>query len=151
MDSPRGRILSIERDVAPPRAIVEVARSQGCARCAAGKGCGAGLTGNDSRPRRVEALVAAGLEINEGDEVSIELAPHNVLRAATIVYGLPLGGAVIGAAGAYLAGAGDLGAAFAALAGAGTGLLEGYRRLRQAKCLQRFTPVITGRVASVGG
>lgn len=151
MDTPRGRILSIERDAAPPRAVVEVARSPGCARCAAGKGCGAALTGADSQPRRLEALLAAGLDLDEGDEVCIELAPHNVLRAAMIVYGLPLCGAVSGAAVAYLAGAGDLGAACAALAGLGAGLVAGRHRLRQATCLQQFTPVVTGRVASIGG
>lgn len=151
MDSPRGRILSIERNIAPPRAVVEVARSLGCARCAAGKGCGAGLPGAGSQPRRVEALLAAGLDLNEGDEVCIELAPHNVLRAAVIVYGLPLGGAITGAAAAYLAGAGDLGAAVAALVGLAAGLTVGRHRLRQAACLKNFTPVITGRVAGVGG
>ena len=122
MDSPRGRILSIERDGAPPRAVVEVARSLGCARCAAGKGCGAGLPGAGSQLRRVEALLAAGLELNEGDEVCIELAPHNVLRAAV-----------------------------AALVGLAAGLAVGRRRLSRAVCLKHFTPVITGRVASAGG
>lgn len=151
MDSPRGRILSIERDGASPRAVVEVARSPGCARCAAGKGCGAGLPGAGSQPRRVEALLAAGLELNEGDEVCFELAPHNVLRASVIVYGLPLGGAVTGAGFAYLAGAGDLGAAVAALVGLAAGVAVGRRRLDRATCLKHFTPVITGRVASAGG
>ena len=151
MDSPRGRILSIEFDGTPPSAVVEVPRSLGCARCAAGKGCGAGLTGADSQPRRIAALLATGLELNEGDEVSIELAPQNVLRAALIVYGLPLGGAVIGAGIAYLAGAGDLGAAFAALVGLAVGLAAGRRYLGRAACLKHFTPVITGRVAGAGG
>jgi positive regulator of sigma E activity len=150
MDTPRGRILSIERDAAPPRAVVEVARSLGCARCAAGKGCGAALAGPDAQPRRIEVHLAAGLDLDEGDEVCIELAPHNVLRAAMIVYGLPLGGAVTGAAVAYLAGAGDPGAACAALVGLGAGLVAGRYRLRQSSCLEHFTPVITGRVASIG-
>jgi sigma-E factor negative regulatory protein RseC len=150
MDSPRGRILSVHLKDAPPHAVVEVAASVRCARCAAGKGCGAGLFGGDDKPRQVDALIASDLVLGEGDQVRIELAPNNLLRASLIVYGLPLLGALAGAAVAWLSGAGDLGAAAAALAGAGLGMLAGRLRLQQSECLRAFTPVVTARIAAVG-
>ena len=148
MDNPQGRILSIHRDETPPHAVVEVAASLHCARCAAGKGCGAGLLGGDDRPRRVDALITQDLDLVEGDQVAIELAPDNLLRASLIVYGLPLLGAVTGAAGAWLAGAGDLGAAVTALVGVGVGIMAGRLRLQRAGCLRTFTPVVTARIAT---
>jgi len=149
MDNPQGRILSIHRDDTPPHAVVEVAASIRCARCAAGKGCGAGILGGDDKLRRVEALIAIDLDVGEGDQVAIELAPNNLLRASSIVYGLPLLGAVAGASGAWLSGMGDLGAAIAALAGVGVGILTGRRRLQRTGCLRTFTPVVTARIAPV--
>lgn len=146
MENPQGRILSIYPDDTPPHAVVEVAASIRCARCAAGKGCGAGLLGGDERPRRVDALIARDLELGEGDHVRIELAPNNLLRASLIVYGLPLLGALVGAAGAGLSGAGDVSAALAALGGAGIGMLAGRLRLRKNECLRAFTPVVTARI-----
>jgi len=104
MDNPRGRILSLTHDANPPRAVVEVTTSLRCARCVAGKGCGAGLIGGSSEPRRIDAQVASGLDLREGDEVRIELAPDDLLHASLLAYGLPLAGAVIGAgAGHYMA------------------------------------------------
>ena len=150
MDNPQGRILSIHRDDTPPHAVVEVAASIRCARCAAGKGCGAGILGGDEKLRRVDALLANDLDVGEGDQVAIELAPNNLLRASSIVYGLPLLGAVGGASGAWLSGMGDLGAAIAALAGVGVGILSGRRHLQRTGCLRTFTPVVTARIAAVG-
>jgi positive regulator of sigma E activity len=150
MDNPQGRILSIHRDDTPPHAVIEVAASIRCARCAAGKGCGAGILGGDEKLRRVDALIANDLDVGEGDQVAIELAPNNLLRASSIVYGLPLLGAVGGASGAWALGMGDLGAAIAALSGVGVGILSGRRHLQRTGCLRTFTPVVTARIAAVG-
>ena len=146
MDSPRGRILSIHSDAALPYAVVEVAAAPGCARCASGKGCGAGVLAGDERPRSVEALIAHGLAVREGDRVSIELAPKNLLRAALIVYGLPLTGAIAASAAAYLLGASEPAAVAMALVGAVLGSLVGRLRLREARCLRDFTPTVTERL-----
>lgn len=147
MDSPRGRILSIHSDAAPPYAVVEIAAAPGCARCASGKGCGAGVLAGDERPRSVEALIGHRLAVQVGDKVSIQLAPKNLLRAALIVYGLPLTGAIAASAAAYLLGASDPAAVAMALVGAGLGLLIGRLRLRRVRCLRDFTPTITKRLA----
>jgi sigma-E factor negative regulatory protein RseC len=127
--------------------VVEIAAAPGCARCASGKGCGAGVLAGDERPRSVEALIAHGLLVREGDRVSIQLAPKNLLRAALIVYGLPLTGAIGASAAAYVLGASDPAAVAMALVGAGLGLLLGRLRLRQARCLRDFTPTVTERLA----
>ena len=145
MDSPGGRVLTIHDDASPRRAEVEVTSAPRCARCASGRGCGAGLVGKDGRLRRVDALIPAGCEVSVGDEVHIELTPDSVLGAALIVYGLPLGGALVGAGAAYLGGLGDTAAAMIALAGLLLGALLGRMRVRRDQCLSRFTPTIVAR------
>ena len=132
----------------PRRAVVEVATALRCARCAAGKGCGAGLIGGGDAPRRVDALVAADLDLRAGDDVLLELSPDRLLHAAWLAYGLPLAGAIAGAALAWFAGAGDPGAAATALGGAALGVGLARLRLRRSGCLQRFTPTIKARLAS---
>ena len=142
MDSPGGRVLTIHNDSSPRHAEIEVVSAPRCARCASGKGCGAGFGDGDARPRRIDALIPAGFEVEVGDQVSIELAPDSLLGAAFVVYGAPLAGAVIGAGAAYLYGFGDLGSALLALAGLAAGMLIGRSRLRRDQCLRRFTPTI---------
>ena len=75
----------------------------------------------------------------------IELAPGNVLRAALLVYGLPLAGAAAGAAAAYAFALGDAGAAATALVGLAAGAMAGRRRLRDDACAARFTPTLSRR------
>ena len=146
MDNPRGRVITVTGFEPVPHALVEVDASVSCARCAEGRGCGAGLLGRSSGSRRVDARIASGLTVREGDEVRIELAPSNLLQAAMIVYGLPLAGAVLGAGLAYLAGLGELYAAMAALGGILAGLMVARLRLQKASCLQQFTPTVVERL-----
>ena len=146
MDNPRGRVITLTDSATAPYALVEVDASVSCARCAEGKGCGAGLLGRTSGSRRVDALIANGLTVGEGDEVRIELAPSNLLQASMIVYGLPLSGAVLGAALAYFVGLGELYAATAALGGILAGLMLARLRLQKTSCLRQFTPTIVERV-----
>ena len=143
MDLPEGRILSIDATSRPPRAVVEVTSAVQCARCAAGKGCGAGIVAGSGQVRRIDAVLSANVAARAGDRVTIELAPDNLLRAAAIVYGMPLAGAVVAAAAAWYAGVGDLGAACAVLAGIAAGATVGRLRLQRAACLRRFVPTVT--------
>lgn len=146
MDNPRGRVIAVTGFAPAPQALVEVDASVSCARCAEGKGCGAGLLGRRPGSRRVDARIAGGLTVGEGDEVRIELAPSNLLRASMIVYGLPLCGAVLGAALAYVVGLGELQAALAAVGGILAGLVLARQRLRKTSCLRQFTPTIVERL-----
>ncbi len=141
MEHPSGRVLAVNHET--PSAVVEVAAAFSCARCAAGKGCGAGVFGSGRRSRHIEALIAAGVDIREGDEVSIELAPRHLLNAALIVYGLPLVGALVGAGIAYAFALGDSYAALAGLAGLAAGIMIARRRAARGQC--QFTPTIVSR------
>ena len=148
MDNPSGIIQSLVSDERGTRAVVEVDVSTVCPRCAAGKGCGAGLLAGGGRPKRVEASFNINLDLAAGDNVEIALAPSNLLRASLIVYGLPMLGAVGGAGLAYLMTLGDAAAATAALVGLLSGWLVGRWRLRQRDCLANFVPTIERRLRS---
>ena len=148
MDNPRGRVIQVESSGSALLAEVEVLVESSCARCASGKGCGAGLLAGEKK-RRVQALVANGVEIRSGDEVRIELSPRNLLRASWLVYGVPLTGAVTVAALAYLLNLGDVAASLAAIAGLAIGMLVARSRLRDTSCLREFTPTIVERYPAV--
>lgn len=143
MDNPHGRVLAVDLAKTPPSAKVEVTSAVSCERCAAGKGCGAGLIGASGGNRSIEARIAPGITVDIGDEVSIELAPRNLLHAALVVYGLPLGGALLGSGVAYSLGLADLHAALAALGGIVAGFLVARRRLGACE----FNPTIVDTVA----
>ncbi len=148
MDNPTGIIQSLVSDAHGTRAVVEVDVSTACPRCAAGKGCGAGLLVGSSRLRRVEASFNADMHLAEGDNVEIALTPNNLLQAALTVYGLPMLGAVAGAGLAYVMMLGDAAAASAAILGLLGGLVAGRWRLRHAACLASFVPRIEKRLRS---
>lgn len=133
------------------RAIVDVEVATACPRCAAGRGCGAGLFANGGSSRQVEATIRAGLSIAADDLVEISLAPDNLLQAAIIVYGLPMLGAVAAAAIAYAFSLGDAAAAVAALLGLGCGLAIGRWRLRRTSCLRQFVPSVERRLEASSG
>jgi len=142
MDNPTGRVLSLVDSPDGARAVVAVQDLPACPRCAAGKGCGAGVFAVSDGERKVEARVPTNLVVSVADVVELSLAPDNVLRAAAIVYGIPLLGALAGAVIAYGARAGDVGAAGAALLGLAVGLFFSRQKLRQADCLRRFIPTV---------
>ena len=138
--------MSLVDSIDGARAVVVVDVTSACPRCAAGKGCGAGLFAGGGADRQVEATIPPGMDIAVQDVVEISLAPDNLLRAAIIVYGLPMIGAVIGAVIAYALSFGDVVAALAALTGLGSGLVLSRWRLQQTDCLQRFVPSIERRL-----
>ena len=129
MKNPSGKVLSLVDSIDGVRAIVVVEVAAACPRCATGKGCGAGIFAVGGSDRQVEASVRSGLDIAVDDVVEI-------------VYGLPMLGAIAGAAIAYVLVLGDAAAAMAALLGLGAGLAIGRWRLRQTNCLRRFTPSV---------
>ncbi len=144
MELTRGRIISVAQDHLT--ATVEVDTAVFCARCASGKGCGAGVFGSDDRPRQFAAPVLGNIRLHEGDVVRIELAPQSVLHAALIVYGIPLVTALAATGVAFFTGLPDSRAVLAAIAGLAAGVLIGRRWLQRANCLRRFTPAITGHI-----
>ncbi|MEO1201235.1 MAG: SoxR reducing system RseC family protein [Pseudomonadota bacterium] len=147
MDSPEGHIVEILRADDDRRlAVIDVDARAACARCAAGKGCGAGLFAS-SGSRRVEASIPRSVEVTAGDRVAIDLADRALLPAALIVYGWPLAGSAVGA---LLGSLGPWTGDFAPVAGAAGGLvvaaLLASRRLDSTRCIARFRPVVIGRI-----
>lgn len=148
MQNPQGRIVSIDRDH-NRNVVVEVEATVACRRCAEGKGCGAGLLNGPPQDRQVSALLVDGLVVGDGDRVSLDLAPRNLLQAAIIVYGYPLAAAILAALLALGLGLGDLAAAACALVGIGAGVLLARLRLRNAGCLRRLTPLVVEKLDRV--
>ena len=151
MDRPKGRIIELDREAEPPRAVVEVVAALRCPRCAAGKGCGAGALDGDTSPRRIDALLPPGLELSLGDGVSLELAPEDLLRASMTAYGVPLLAMLLAAGGAYLAGLGDVETVAATVAGTLVGMAISRARLHRGDCLRRMTPRVAGRQSATAG
>ncbi len=93
METPTGTLLSVAARGGLAR--VRVDQPAACARCAAGRGCGAGLFARERAGEVIEArVVADGLE--EGMAVDILLDDGGLWRAALFAYGYPLLGALGG-------------------------------------------------------
>ena len=124
--------------------MVEVASVAVCARCAAGKGCGAGLFGAKSSPTTIQIELPSSGVFNEGDPVRLEISSKRLLHASMLAYGLPLAGALtltfLG--GLFIQPLPDIVAV--ALAGSGliAGFLAGRRQLQNESCVRRFRPEI---------
>jgi sigma-E factor negative regulatory protein RseC len=144
MNNAQGRIHSFVHDNSGTRVVVDVDAAEACPRCAAGKGCGAALFTNSGR--RVEASVPDDLSLDAGDVVELSLAPDSLLRAALIVYGLPLIGAVAAVSIAWGLSLGDVAASISALAGLLLGLAIARRHLGKQRCLRQFVPTISRRL-----
>jgi sigma-E factor negative regulatory protein RseC len=147
MNVPEARVVATGAN----SATVSVEAQAVCARCAAGRGCGAGLL-QQGRTRLLDVRVADGLHLRPGDRVRLELAPLHLLRAAWLAYGLPLFALVVSVALAAVAGegAGDAGMVAAGAAGLAAGLIAGRRLLRKDSCLRQLTPVASARVGTPG-
>jgi sigma-E factor negative regulatory protein RseC len=146
MDNPTGTVQTLLGGAEAPRAVVLVDDIVACPRCAAGQGCGAGLLIGATQARRVEVSLAADMPLATGDRVELVLAAGKVLRATLIVYGLPLLGALIAAAVAFLLAWGDTVAVLAAIGGLSAGMLAGRHLLRRGACLQNFVPRVGKRL-----
>ena len=145
MEQARGRITAVHED----RVTVEVNTASFCSRCSTGKGCGAGLLGADRGPRQVDVPLPDDARFGEGDEVMLELAPQNLLRAALLVYGVPLLVVAVISVVAVLLGWSDLESVAVMLGAAVIGIAIGRRRLRRTNCLKQFTPVIRGQAGTI--
>lgn len=139
--APEGVVVAVR----PGFATVRVDAGLVCPRCAAGRGCGAGIFTRGG-PRLVEVSLPPDASLRIGQTVSLSLEPQRLLHAAWLVYGVPLLALFVAAlvAGYLLPGGASDGVALAIAAG---GLLcAGWwtrRRLRQAGCAGRFLPSLS--------
>ena len=126
------------------RITVQVDAPVACRRCAAGKGCGAGLLDGSSASRSLDVDVPVGVRLDIGDEVTLTLSPRKLLRAAVLAYGLPLASLVTAATIAWLAGAGpDSPVAVAmVIAGLTAGIFVSRYILNRGTACDQFVPTI---------
>jgi sigma-E factor negative regulatory protein RseC len=145
MNVPEGKVVLVGRGFA----TVSVNATAACARCAAGRGCGAGLL-QKRRKRLIRVNVAPGLALKVGDPVRLELAPRHLMRAAWLAYGLPLATMLIavGAASALVDSGNELVAVLFGAGGLFTGTWTGRRILAKDDCLSRIMPTACERIAS---
>ena len=122
-------------------AVLSAPRASSCARCLAGRGCGAGLLDASGCVRLEVALDGESLE--PGQQVELDMAPSRLVEASVLAYGLPLAGMI--AAAALASGFGEIATIVAATGGGIAGFAASRRWLARSGCLQRLRPRLAGR------
>lgn len=148
-DTPEGVVVAVR----PGLATIRIDESFACPRCAAGRGCGAGVFARGGS-RLVEVRPPPGVSLRVDQPVCLSLEPRFLLQAAWLVYGIPLFALLTAALAADYFMPRETSDA-AALAMAAAGLLCGgwwaRRRLRRLGCAGRFVPSVapSGRPPSL--
>ena len=85
-----GTIAALDESAGEADVIVDGAAP--CARCAEGRGCGAGIfTGRDGQ-QHLRLTVPDGISLAVGDSVTVSMQGRTLLAASALAYGLPLAG-----------------------------------------------------------
>ena len=138
----RARVLRVVDGVA----WVQCESQAGCARCAAGQGCGGGLFAKLLRGRLQELPVVLphGRERDPlaGEWLLIGLSTSAVQSASMLMYGLPLAGLLLGAVAGSALLANDLVALLGGMAGMVAGLLLARGRAGRIADGGRLQPVM---------
>lgn len=144
METPTAEIISIDGH----DALLRVDGPLGCARCAAGKGCGAGLLTTGKSKRELRLPLPAGSNFKPGDRVQLSFLPARLLRATLYAYGLPLLALTLVPLFAdwFWGPFDDAYLATLAIAAVGLAVLLGRRLLARNRCLEQLVPGISGRV-----
>lgn len=141
MESTAGLVIAVIGDTA----TVEVSSPIACRRCAAGRGCGAGLL-DAGKTSAIDVKIPPGSGLAPGDAVALVIDSQQLLQAATFAYGLPLAGLMLFAGlGALLwPEAGDAVLAALGLVGLLAGAIFSRWRLgrRNNTTCARFRPVV---------
>ena len=145
MTYPVATVISISGS----QARVEVADRSACPRCAAGKGCGAGIFGPNRESISLTVDIAEGVDIVAGDQVTLSLAPADLVHAAFFAYGAPLLGVLSAAGLAYLLvdPLSDFVAAVFSISGLLAGGIAGRVFAKRDDCVNRLSPSISGHAA----
>jgi len=126
------------------RATVRVDAPLTCARCAAGRGCGAALLQGTDRVTTIEIDVPPGCSAAVGDRVQLTVASGELLRGAMLGYGIPLAGmlAVPGLLAGLTSAPGDAATVLAAAGGLLAGWLASRYLLRRGNPCRRLVATI---------
>ena len=130
-------------------AMVDVGSVPVCPRCAAGKGCGAGLFGANAGAITLNVELPASGAFNAGESVRLAIPSSRLLRASMLAYGLPLLGALSLTMFGWLIvqPLSDAAAALFAMSGLLIGFFVGRRRLKKESCARQFQlEILTGSV-----
>lgn len=120
-------------------------RRASCGQCAAQGGCGVGALANYFGRRQPELMIENSLGVQPGDTVIIGLRDDALLAGSLLVYALPLGAMLAGAAIAAPLGVGmasDVFVLIGGITGFALGALAARWRLRCAALRQRVEPVM---------
>ena len=147
MESAIGGISVLTEQVA----TVVVESPVACKRCAAGKGCGAGIFQDTSRPREIKVVIPKGMSVRQGDVIELTIGPKFLLRAAMLAYGLPLVSMVVflGLAWMLIGNPGDGAAILLAVCGLFVGLVGGRQILDRESICEQFVPAL-GKLSDAG-
>lgn len=120
-------------------------RRASCGQCAAQGGCGVGALAHYFGRRQPELMIENTLGVERGDTVIIGLRDDALLAGSLLVYALPLGSMLAGAALAAPLGAGtasDVFVVIGGISGFAIGALAARWRLRCAALRQRVEPIM---------
>jgi len=132
--------------VSDGKLTLSVDRAVSCARCAAGRGCGAGVLDGDGRQAVLEIDVPAGRLLRPGDVVELSMPSQDLLHASFLAYGVPLTAMVLVLAVVRMAvpDGSDMLSVAAATAALMAAHLATRRWLRRRHCADRLRPQVTG-------
>jgi sigma-E factor negative regulatory protein RseC len=140
MESANGRISAL----CGTSATVVVSSPLACRRCAAGKGCGAGIFQDAAQSRQICVEIPPDMVVQVGDNIEIAIASRHLLRAAMLAYALPLMTMLIslGALWALSDTPGDGQGIVIAVSGLAAGFAVSRWLLKQESVCEQFVPVI---------
>jgi sigma-E factor negative regulatory protein RseC len=141
MNSVTGKVVA----VSGRKASVKLASAVVCPRCAAGRGCGAGLFGGSAKASELHVEMPADVSFRTGDPVTLSLSGTYLVQASLLAYGLPLAGALLTILIGQLFAAPltDLSGVILGIAGLASGILLSRKFLHGFSCLQRFVPLVS--------
>lgn len=125
-------------------ATVSVRSSSVCHRCAAGKGCGAGIFQSTDKPRYMQIELPEGMSLQIGDSIDLTIGGRHLLRAAVLAYGLPLITMLVSllALQSFGVATDDASGVLAAVGGLLAGLVLGRALLKRESVCDQFVPTI---------
>jgi sigma-E factor negative regulatory protein RseC len=119
-------------------AEVVIERRSACGSCAAKSGCGTSLLAAWFPRRRLRFRLPNAIGARPGDRVVVGLAERRLQQASLALYGLPLGGLLLGAVGGELVAARmALNAELGSVLGGLLGLIAGLAQVRRLSARQQ--------------
>lgn len=142
MESVAAKIREINGRVA----TVVVTAAPMCPRCAAGRGCGAGIFHSGTNYPSMRIALPPSLRVEVDDEIRLAIDPRKLLLGAGLAYGIPLVAMVVAlfVAQWVFGGMGDMGGIVVASGGLLTGMAVSRIYLARKPACKELIPVVQG-------